>query len=504
MHKFSEMLPILLFAFLGGVLTASFVTSDVFIAATFLCIAFAMLLLTPVVPIRSGSMVVLLFVALALGVFRYESWEEQSPHPLLASLVGKEASFVGIVDDEPDVREAGVRLSVRITEAVINGATTTLSGRALLLTGRYPEYAYGDRLAFRGVLELPRAFADDRGRVFNYPMYLKAKGIDYQFYDPSLTLLARGEGNVLREGLLSFKHAFLENIARVLPEPESALAGGILLGGKRTLGEAWNERFRVVGLVHILVLSGYNMMIVAEWLGRSALIFGFYAGTLIAALGVVLFALAAGAGATVVRAAIMALLVLFARLTGRTNDAFRALLFAGALMVAHNPGILAYDPSFQLSFLASLGLIFFAPLIELRTAFIAGFPKLRDALVATLATQIVVLPLLLYQTGLFSVIALLANLLVLPLVPLTMFFSFFAGLTGFLGNAFAVAGALPAEILLSYILLVGKWGSELPFAAITLPPIPGWIIFVLYGGMMIALYWVYHPRKEEARKLKGK
>lgn len=488
MRKFSEELPVLLAAFLGGVFVASFVLSGVFVAASLLLIAFAVLLLMPIVPLRAGATIALALVALALGVLRYDLWQEHPPDPPLAALAGRAASFIGIVVDEPDIREGGARLSVQITEAAADGATTTVSGRALLLVDRYPEYAYGDRLAFRGTLELPRAFADDRARVFDYPMYLKTKGIDHQVFDPSVTLLARGEGSALRRGLLSLKRAFLENIARALPEPESALAGGILLGGKRTLGEEWNERFRVVGLVHILVLSGYNMTIVAEWLGRSALLFGFSAGTSLAALGVVLFALMAGAGATVVRAAIMALLVLFARLTGRTSDAFRALLFAGALMVAHDPGILAHDPSFQLSFLASLGLIYLAPVIERRTTLLAGFPRLRDALIATLATQIFVLPLLLYQTGLFSVVALPANLLVLPLVPLAMLCSFFAGVLGFLGDVPAIVGALPAEILLSYILLVGRWGAELPFAAVEIPALAGWAVAAGYAVIGILLY----------------
>ena len=127
------------------------------------------------------------------------------------------------------------------------------------------------------------------------------------------------------------------------------------------------------------------MTIVAEWLAVLFLFLGFYPSIIMASIGIVLFTLMTGAGATVVRAAIMALLVLLARLTGRTYDVSRALLFAGVIMVAIDPGILLYDPSFQLSFLAALGLLHVAPLIKPYFSKPRRSPILEEVVVSTLA-----------------------------------------------------------------------------------------------------------------------
>jgi competence protein ComEC len=114
-------------------------------------------------------------------------------------------------------------------------------------------------------------------------------------------------------------------------------------------------------------------------------------------------------------------------------------------------------------------------------------PVIEEAVVSTLATQLMVLPLLLYQTGLLSVIAPLANVLVLPLIPVAMLLAFVTGTVGFLGSVAAFIPALLTQGLLAYVLVVAKWGTALPFAAVQLPPIPGWSVFCLYGVLALVI-----------------
>lgn len=177
-------------------------------------------------------------------------------------------------------------------------------------------------------------------------------------------------------------------------------------------------------------------------------------------------------------------------------------------MVLHNPSILAFDPSFQLSFLASLGLVFVAPLIRVRLRFFPkstsggpGVPQsgisrkhpvIEEVVVSTVATQIMVLPLLLYQTGILSTVALFANLLVLPLIPVTMLFAFATGLLGFMGYMFAFLPALPTKVLLAWVLAVGKYGAALPFAAFHVPAVPGWLVFLAYVILALFIYRASH------------
>ena len=188
------------------------------------------------------------------------------------------------------------------------------------------------------------------------------------------------------------------------------------------------------------------------------------------------------------RAAIMAVLVLLAKATGRNYDMGRALLFAGALMVLQNPSILLYDPSFQLSFLASLGLIFISPIVDRRTTLFKKLPMLREVFVSTLATQIMVLPLLLSQTGMLSLIALPMNLIVLPLIPLTMLFGFVAAVLTLILPSFGVVVSFPAYLLLSWILHVADYTSHIPYAAVATSVTPH-VTFIMYVFLTLFIWY---------------
>jgi competence protein ComEC len=478
-----------LVTFLVGVGIAAFLTTSLVLVG--LCFVGALLCFAVSVfhgKQQTSLLLGVCILAAALGMLRFLFWVDTPNDPLLHSALGHSVVLRGVVSDEPDVRETNTQLTLTVRNFVEGGLGAHAEGKVLLIVQRYPEYQYGDALEISGVLKKPEPFSEPDGRVFDYPNYLKAKGIDYQLFRPQVTLLGHGEGNAVRATLFLVKHAFLERLARVLPEPENALAGGIMLGGKRSLGEEWTDRFRTTGIVHIVVLSGYNMTIVAEWLGAAFLFLGFYGSLAISALGIVCFTLMTGAGATVVRAATMALLVLLARLTGRTATMGRMLLIAGVLMVVQNPAIIAHDPSFQLSFLAALGLVFVAPLLKARLNMFHRSPLAQEVIIATVATQIMVLPLLLYQTGVLSLVALPANLLVLPLIPMTMLGAFVTGILVFVSTALALIPALPTSVLLAWILAVGKYGALLPFAAIHLPPLSGWLVLLTYALLALLIY----------------
>ena len=487
--------PPFLIAFIIGVFLASVVLSSPWFAVLWFFVG-SFLLLSRVIFVRSphATLAGVLCFAVAFGMLRYEYWRTQPVDDFLSAHIGSLMTIRATIIDEPDVREGKIQLSVALHEVNAADRVVPVSGKAIVIVPPYPSYAYGDTMLLRGKLLSPKTFREDDGRVFNYPAYLQTKGIRYQMLYPDVRPLPEKGGNMLMRTLFMEKRAFVEYLGQALPEPESALAEGLLLGGKRSLGSEWTERFRTVGIVHIIVLSGYNMTIVAEWLSALFLFLGFYGSIIAAGAGIILFALLTGGGATVLRAAIMALLVLVARATGRTYDIGRALLVAGALMVFENPGILLHDPSFQLSFLAALGLLFVVPLLRESVRGLKRFPILEEVVLSTIATQILVLPLLLYQTGTLSLIALFANILVLPLIPFTMFFAFLAGLAGSVSTIFSLVIALPAHAALSWMLLVAQYGSKLPFAAVHLPPLSGNVVLGAYVMIALVLY-VKHRKK---------
>jgi competence protein ComEC len=426
-------------------------------------------------------------VAFLLGVWRMDMQHTgTSPY---AAYVGETVAFSGSVVEDPEVRETYIQLILKgdgRERILVRGDTATI---------RRLDIAYGDQVTATGMLERPEPFLNETGRVFPYDMFLRSKHIEYIIPYADIALDTKS-GVTVRGTLFQVKHAFMRSIETVLPEPHAGLGEGILLGVKRALGTEMESVFQTAGITHIVVLSGYNMLIVAEsvmWL----LAFFFLPRTrMLAAISIViLFALLVGLGASVVRASLMTMLLILAQGIGRSYGVLRALMLAGVLMLLHNPYLLIYDPGFQLSFLATLGLVLVFPRLLVYMHHLPSWYGLKHIFAATLGTQIFVLPFLLYQMGTFSVVSIVVNVLVLPLVPFAMLATFLGGIAGFIHAYLGMIIAFPAYIALEYIIRIATMFASLPFASIPLPTFPFWIVVFLYG--CIALWIMKSPREDD-------
>ena len=427
-----------------------------------------------------------LFVA--FGMVRSTVADTPPPEAFVRDLKHR-VSYEAVVVGDPDVREKNQRIAIQVGDVGML-AVMPLSARV----------AVGDRVRVYGTLSLPQAFETENGRTFRYDKYLEARGIRFLIQYGTIYTQEPALWYSVPAALARIKHSFLDGLNRALPTPDSALAGGIVIGGKQGLGTELQEAFTRSGLVQIIVLSGYNVMIVAEWVMAFFALLAlprrlqFFAG----GAALLLFVGIAGISATAVRAAIMAVIALYARATGRSYAASRALLFAVLLMLIWNPLYLVFDPGFGLSVAATAGIIWLAPIIERMMDFVGpssdeGPTKSRhgfwtNTIATTLAAQISVLLLLLYNIGLFSLVALPANILVNPLVPLAMALAAIAGVVGMTIGPFipfitAVIGA-PAHLLMRYFIFIAEKSSALPYAAFNLPLFSFWLVLAAYAALI--------------------
>lgn len=402
------------------------------------------------------------------------------------SLVNKKVSLEGIIVAQPDVREATDRLTVEIEQ----GSVKT---RIIASTGLQQQFHVGDRVRISGTFKEPAPFDSDGGRVFRYDQFLAKDGI-FGIVQPAQVSLIGRSGNrwlsFLRV-LQYIKDTFDTAVEEAIPQPESALAIGIIAGGKQGLGKQLLDAFTVAGMLQIVVLSGYNVMIVAEGVLAVLRAVPKRAALIIAAVAITLFVLAAGAGTSAVRAGIMALIALTARGTHRTYNVLRALFIALVLMLLWNPLLLAFDPGLQLSFMATLGLILGSNLIERRLLWV-GNATLREMLATTLAAQAAVLPLLLYQSGNLSLVAIPANLLAMPVLPAAMALSAIAALSAFFFNSVSALVpsllGIPAYLLLAYVIAIADYSARIPFANIILPAFSAWLLIPAYAALGYAVW----------------
>lgn len=464
---------------LGGIFFRSFIDFGLSFVALLLLFVGVLFILprlitwTPSVQVdwRRGLIVPIFLLAVALGVLRFDLADTKDDLIYLQNLESQTVSIEGVITDEPKEKD-------KITTFVVSVITEdNRKHNILVLTKPYVKYDYGDRVSVYGRLEKIKNFSSD----FDYVAYLAKDEIYYQFLNPQINLISKGEGSYLQEKLFAFKNSFLDKINLVIREPESSLLGGIILGAKSSLDKDLTEEFRRVGLIHIVALSGYNVTVVADNLMRMVWFLPLTIRLAVGSLVIILFALMTGGGSTVVRASVMVLLAMLARATGRIYLVGFALLIAGTMMVLYNPKILVFDISFQLSFLATAGLIFFTPILEKYFKFIPEKFGLRGLLVATLSAQLAVWPFILYKMGSFSVVSIPANLLVGPVIPAVMFFGFITGLAGFFNYYLSLVFSYVAYLILFYIITVTEFFSSFSFASIETSSFPLVVTILIYA-----------------------
>jgi competence protein ComEC len=431
-------------------------------------------------------------LALSIGIIR----GQQAPQKISAhfsALFGTYTSFTGMVTAMPDIRETSNRLTIDVNEG---GEQTRLIAAVPL----YPPVSVGTTVRVSGMLVQPKPFDTGGGRQFLYDKFLAKEGV--------FAVMNRARLEVVDTVTPSYWLRLLQVLERIkektstairnsIGEPESALAIGILIGGKQGLGPELLRAFTVSGMLQIVVLSGYNVMIVAEAILFLLRPFPKKIALFVAGISIILFVLLSGAGSSAVRSGGMAILSILARLTSRPFGIVRVLLLTLAVMSLISPLSLLYDPGLQFSYLATLGLIIGTPIISRWLLSIKNVAA-RELCATTLAAQIGVLPILLWQTGNLSLVSLCSNVLSMPVIPFAMAASAIAA-----GVAFIIGGqhpilltaiGLPAFIALWFVIHVATVSASIPFASITLPVFSFWFVIVAYGVMVVGIT-VYTKRE---------
>ncbi len=335
---------------------------------------------------------------------------------------------------------------------------------------RYPAVVPGDRVTLGGGLRpLPN---DDGG----YGTYLRRIGAVGSIDARSLERIGSVGGPLADvEGM---RRAGGEALTRALPEPEAGLAAGILIGLRDRVDRDLAAAFTTAGVSHVVAISGWNIAIVAAvvaallrgWLGRRS-------RSILTLAAIAGYTVLAGGSPSVVRAAVMATVVVGARESGRAGAAAAALGWAVVLLIVADPATVG-DAGFQLSVLATAGLIAWATRLtdRLRTGPGRRLPGwLTESLGVSFAAEAATLPVVLLGFGRLPVIAPLVNLAVVPLVPPAMAAGTLAGAGGWLVGlglppVVATILGLPAWLVLSVMVWVVRVAAALPVASLTIPP----------------------------------
>jgi competence protein ComEC len=441
---------------------------------------------------------------MSLGIIRW--WAVQSnfnPTDLAWYNDQGRVSVVGVVAQDPDVRDSYVQVRVQVEQlsAEVGGQPMAVEG---LLLAYLPkgDWGYGDRLYISGELLTPPSAED-----FSYRDYLARWGIYSYMPFAFADRLETGQGSHLKTWVYTFKQTALEKVYRYFPDPEASLVAGILLGVESGISEEVERAFQDTGTTHIIAISGFNITIIAGLFGvLFGRLLGPRRGAFVAVLGIAVYTFLVGGDAPVVRAAIMGGFSLFARQVGRRQHGINSLSFTAALMLAFNP-LLLWDAGFQLSFAATFGLILYA---EPWTTALEGWLGSRvsaqltkkltgpisEYFLLTLAAQLTTFPIIVYHFQRVSWVSLPANLAILPAQPPIMILGGLSVLIGFVIPSLGQACAYLAWPFVAYTIRMVEWIAGFEQAGSI-----GQVSMLVVGGYYLLLFLVtflYSPQWKKA------
>lgn len=386
----------------------------------------------------------------------------------------KEISFEGVVSSYPLNKGGAQEFKLSLFPPY--------KGNLLIRASIYPSVDYGDRLVVRGVVRKPFSAG--------YEMYLAKNRISGLVYFPEIKRLG-GSGLTFKGFLFKIRARITEAFDMTLPPLKSAFLSGLTMGGYGGLPPEFIEAMNLSGTTHLVALSGYNISILA---GTALATFLFFfrrkTAFVLTILTVVGFVIMTGAEASVVRAAVMGLLVIIAAQIGRVYDIRNALVLAGLLMVLENPKVLVFDVGFQLSFIALLGIVYLKPVLQglLKMKKEPGFFAWRENLLITASAQLAVAPILIINFGRFSLTSLLANTAILELIPLTMGLGFILAFLSFFSYYLSLVIGWIVGVLLAVEIGIIKLFSVL---SVLINPQLGWGGAVVYYVLLLILLFKF-------------
>lgn len=354
---------------------------------------------------------------------------------------GQFVQLEGLVIDDADTDKSGATVlklkNIRIDTTAINAGVARVTTKSSSLVRR------GDTVKLEGVL----------GEGFGtYPASMHRATL-LSVHEPQPPDIAR----IVRDW-------FTDGVRQAVPDPQARLGIGFLVGQKSALPPDLLEALQIAGLTHIVVASGYNLTILVR-LSRRLLarvsVFSAFIGSI---LLVVCMMAVTGLSPSMTRAGLVTGMSLLVWYYGRSFHPFVLLPFAAALTVFVEPSYAWGDMGWLLSFSAFAGVMILAPLLQ---RFFFGETQsgiLRQVLGETIAAHFMTLPIIIVSFGTISNVAVFANLMIVPLVPLAMLLTFMAGVGTLLSPLLAELVGQPATWLLGYMVAVSEWWAMLPWA----------------------------------------
>jgi competence protein ComEC len=339
--------------------------------------------------------------------------------------------------------------------------------------------------------------------------FVYSKKTDLHAGDKIKTVIENNGSYLFAAKIEKLDQGFLINLAKTIkenlekridlyfPSPQGELLKGILLGVKEDLPKDFNQALIATGTIHIVVVSGYNISLIGGFFLSLASLIGRKKASVLSLLAIIIYAALVGNSPPTLRAALIGIIGFSAVILGRQYQALIALLIAALVMLAFDP-LSIFDISSQLTFMSTLGVIIFTKALE------KGFsrlPKLvNEPLATTLAAQLLVIPIIFYYFGTFSISSPLVNLLVLWMIPLVTIIGFLFLIVSLFSSLFASLISFVIMIPLTYFVIVVKYFASFNYLYLMVSFKDNWKFVFSYYLFIASLYYFLKIAKQEKTK----
>lgn len=460
---------------------------------------------------RAWAFIAIALAFLALGVLRYES-AAYVPDSDVSHYAREDVRVRGVLTEPPRVTQNSrgewrVRYTINVTgvkqgpdwerasgglyiyaaapkasdaeqKNTTNGSdgaatsSATDGGRSKLAINAAPRVAgeVGDIVTASGRVRLPRGYQNP-GQL-DMELMLKSAGVSASLTSGKRPIEIEPQaGSMFLRTVAAIRTHYRAAMEQVMPRADAAAIFAMLFGGYEGINEDLLDSFTITGIVHILSVSGSHISLLAAVMAALGALLrlprAVTAGLVVTAI--IIYSVLAGLVPPVIRSGIMGALTFMAVALERERDARRVLLITGLVMLASSP-LLLFHISFQLSFMATAGLLYLAPAIRgWLTA--RGVPAWAAmSLAITIAAQLATLPIIAWYYNVLSISSLLANLVVVPLVELMIVVGLAAGILALLPVIGSVIYMLDS-LLLGVVFELTRRIAGLPAAQVYIPAV---------------------------------
>lgn len=489
----------------GGIVCAAYLQIPDEVPLFVMAVALILLLPTIRQERHLGALFLINVIFFWTGALDMNTYLHKEPPPdhISRHLTGDRMTVEGLIDETPLYGNQRVELRVAVFRVLEGERSLPVRGEVLVSAPRSVSVRYGDVVRLQSRLRKPRNFQNPGG--FDYVSFLRYRGILARGSierEADLVVIRSGAGHPLRQALEEYRRKIKGLIRHVLPSPAAEILQASLLGDAREIPREIMDRFNTTGTSHIIAISGFNIGMVALFsvlvvrlvlrlFPRLLLRYdGRKAALVLAVIPVIIYTAVAGAGVSVVRAAIMMVLFIMAVTAGKMRDLYNTLAGAALAILLVSPHAL-WDLSFQLSFAAVWSILFFTPRLlkilpsvpaSCLTPFWARLAGMfREFVAVTLAAAVGTMPIIVFSFNRIAVVTLFSNLLVVPLlgilaIPLGMGVLFTAPLSETIASLFL----LPAGWLVERSVELVTFFSSLPYGSLWVSTPRLWEVAVLY------------------------